>query len=194
MARNKRDAERAKQAILDAVVRELCEKSGKTVTVEAVAKRSDHAKGLVLYHYKTKQNLFEAAGRVLADQRAARWTAAFSAKTPTDAIDRTWEILTEESKEGVALAWASLLSPNGNLSDPMVKEISEGFARALGQAGVRLFKALGTAPRVGEVELGWLLSAIVTGVEAALLSGADSEVVNGAYTAAWLGVLSLARS
>ncbi len=48
-------------------------------------------------------------------------------------------------------------------------------------------------PRVSKEELGWLLSSIVTGIETSLLAGADLDAVDGAYTAAWLGVLSLAR-
>ncbi len=194
MAERTRDARKAKQAILDAAIAELCASDSSTVTVEAVAKRSNHAKGLVLYHFKTKRALFETAGRALAISRADRWTAAFKANTPPDAIDQTWTVLTQESNDGVALAWASLLGPNSSISDRVVKELAEGFAGVLGQAGFDLFEAFGTTLTVDRDELGWLLSSIVTGIEAALLSGADSEALNGAYTAAWLGVLSLARS
>jgi len=194
MPRKKRDPEQAKRSIIEAATAELSEKGAATATVEAVAKRAGCAKGLVLYHFKTKQTLFESAGVAIATTRAAQWTEAFQAINPTDAIDRTWELLTNESANGVTLAWSSLLSPIGQISDQAVKELAEGFASALGAAGMGLFQSLGTEPRVNEEELGWLLASIVTGVEAALLSGADPEVVNGAYTAALLGVLSLAST
>jgi AcrR family transcriptional regulator len=194
MPRKKRDPEQAKHSIIEAATAELSEKGAATATVEAVAKRAGCAKGLVLYHFKTKQILFESAGTAIAATREGQWTKAFKASTPTDAIDSTWELLTDESANGVTLAWSSLLSPIGQISDQAVKELAEGFAKVLGVAGMGLFQSLGTEPRVNEEELGWLLASIVTGIEAALLSGADPSVVNGAYTAAWLGVLSLARA
>jgi AcrR family transcriptional regulator len=194
MPRKKRDSEQAKQAIVEAAVAELSEKGAATATVEAVAKRAGCAKGLVLYHFKTKQALFESAGAAIAATRAGQWSTAFEAGNPTDAIDRTWALLTKESTDGVTLAWSSLLSPIGQISDQAVKGLADGFASALGTAGMALFESLGTEPRVNEEELGWLLASIVTGMEAALSSGADPEVIDGAYTAAWLGVLSLARS
>ncbi len=193
MPRKKRDPEQAKHSIIEAATAELMAKGAATATVESVAKRAGCAKGLVLYHFKTKQGLFESAGATLAATREAQWTVAFQGSNPTDAIDKTWELLTSESSNGVTLAWSSLLSPIGQISDQAVKSLAEGFAKALGAAGVGLFELLGTEPRVNEEELGWLLASMVTGMEAALLSGADPSVVNGAYTAAWLGVLSLAR-
>ncbi len=192
MPSKKRDPEQAKRSILEAATAELSEEGAATATVEAVAKRAGCAKGSVLYHFKTKQNLFEKAGAAIAVTRGAQWTEAFKASNPTDAVDSTWDLLTKESANGVALAWSSLLSPIGQISDQAVKKLAGEFARALGAAGMGLFASLDTEPRVNEDELGWLLASLVTGMEAALLSGADPGVVNGAYTAAWLGVLSLA--
>ena len=194
MPRKKRDPEGAKRSIIDAAIAELSEKGAATATVESVAKRAGCAKGLVLYHFKTKRDLFENAGDAIATNRKLQWTEAFRGSKPTEAIDRTWKLLTEESANGVTLAWSSLLSPIGQISDRAVKELAGGFAKALGAAGAGVFASLGAEPRVSEDELGWLLASTVTGIEAALLSGADPDVVNGAYTAAWLGVLSLARS
>ena len=190
--RKKRDPEQARRSILDAAIHELRDKGAGTATVEAVAKRAGCAKGLVLYHFKTKQKLLESAGSALANTRVAKWTTAFEG-TATEAIDQTWEVLTTESANGVTMAWSSLLSPTGQISDQAVSDISKSFANALGEAGFGLFARLGTEPRVSKEELGWLLASIVTGIETALLTGANAEAVNGAYTAAWLGVLSLAH-
>ncbi len=192
MPRKKRDPEQARRSILDAAILELREKGAGAATVEAVAKRAGCAKGLVLYHFKTKQDLFEAAAVALANTRTSKWTAAFEG-TATEAIDQTWDVLTAESANGVTMAWASLLSPTGQISDQAVKNLTESFASALGEAGFALFGRLGAEPRVSKEELGWLLSSIVTGIETSLLAGADMDAVDGAYTAAWLGVLSLAR-
>lgn len=192
MPRQKRDPEQARRSILDAAIHELRDKGAGTATVEAVAKRAGCAKGLVLYHFKTKQNLFESAGSALVKTRMDKWTTAFEG-TATEAIDQTWDVLTTESANGVAMAWSSLLSPAGQISDQSVSDLSKSFANALGEAGIGLFARLGTEPRVSKEELGWLLASIVTGIETSLLTGANAEAVNGAYTAAWLGVLSLAR-
>ena len=194
MPRRKRDPEQAKRSIIEGATAELCEKGAATATVEAVAKRAECAKGLVLYHFKTKQGLFESAGAAIAVTRATHWAMAFEGGSPPDTIDKTWSLLTTESTNGTTLAWSSLLSPIGQISDHAVKQLAGDFARVLGEAGMGLFASLGTEPRVNEDELGWLLASIVTGVEAALLTGADPGVVGGAYTAAWLGVLSLARA
>ena len=193
MPRKKRDPEQAKRSIIEAATAELCERGAATATVEAVAKRAGCAKGLVLYHFKTKQSLFESAGSAIAATRAANWTTSFEGGSPTETIDKTWELLTTESTNGVTLAWSSLLSPIGQISDQAVKRLAGDFAQVLGEAGMALFAALGAEPRINEDELGWLLASVVTGIEAGLLSGADPETVGGAYTAAWLGVLSLAR-
>ncbi len=192
MPRKKRDPEAAKRAILASAVQLLQSDGAAAVTVEAVAKSAKTAKGLVLYHYKTKQALLEAAGHALLSGRLERWRGAFDKNGALPAIENSWRILTEESKNGVALAWASLLTPGEHLPDQVVKNLGHSFAAALGVAGMELFRRLETQPRIRQEELAWILSSLVSGVEAALVSGADPETLNAAYSAAWLAVLSLA--
>jgi hypothetical protein len=63
----------------------------------------------------------------------------------------------------------------------------------LGHGGLRLLEALGLEPRVAAAELGWYLAAVVQGMEVLLSAGARSTELEGAYAAAWLGILSLTR-
>jgi hypothetical protein len=44
---------------------------------------------------------------------------------------------------------------------------------------------------VPDVEIGWLLGAVVDGMGLRLTGGGDRAQLEGAYAAAWLGVLSL---
>ncbi len=48
-------------------------------------------------------------------------------------------------------------------------------------------------PSIPAEQLGWLLAAIVQGMAFQVAAGGDMEVIENAYAAAWLGVLSLAE-
>ena len=48
-------------------------------------------------------------------------------------------------------------------------------------------------PSIPAEQLGWLLAAIVQGIAFQVAAGGDMEVIENAYSAAWVGVLSLAE-
>ena len=64
-----------KEAILSAAIDVLAIHGLNSWTVEEVANRAHCAKGLVNYHYRTKQELLGTAAQTLRDDRTARLDA-----------------------------------------------------------------------------------------------------------------------
>jgi TetR/AcrR family transcriptional repressor of bet genes len=177
--------------IVEAALALLCERGASKVTVEDVATASGCAKGLIHYHFKTKARLWAAVAERLATERRNRWIMVFDSATPTQAVERSWDLLVGESGDGTLRAWTSLFGSGTTLPEPMVSSTLNQFSEALGTAVKTLFDAQGAALRVGEAELGWFLSSLVAGVGYLLLAGAAVPELERAYTTAWLGVLSL---
>ncbi|NIM48831.1 MAG: TetR family transcriptional regulator [Gemmatimonadales bacterium] len=188
----KRAKVEAKDSIISAALELIKRRGADGVTVEGVAKAAGCAKGLVHYHFKTKRGLLEAVAQSLAGVREVNWAKAFRAPTPKDAIDRSWMLLTTESGDGSIRAWTSLFGSSSILPDQTVRASLTGFSLALGKAVDRMFRDLGLQPRVPPSEIGWLLGAVVNGMGLQILGGADRHELEGAYAAAWLGILSLA--
>ena len=193
MARAKRDPERARTAILEASEALLRDRGAAGVTMEGVARRAGYAKGLVLYHFKTKLGLLEATAKRLSEHRERRWKEAFDSGNPMKAVDATWALLTDESESGVMRAWISLLGPGSHVTDQVASELHRRFSTCVGKATARLMADIEHRFSIPEAEIGWLLGSVVHGMGLSLLGGADRETLSGAYAAAWLGVLSLAR-
>jgi AcrR family transcriptional regulator len=187
------ESSNARQAIMQAAESLVRTRGARGITIDAVAKQAGCAKGLVHYHYKTKKGLLEAVARHVAQQRTARWQSAFSAPTPRAAIDRSWELLTNESAEGDLKAWLSLFEPGASLSDQAVRDAFAAFAETLGVAVTDMMEGLGLRLSISPTEVGWHLGSVVNGMGLQLLSGADRDALEGAYAAAWLGVLSLGQ-
>lgn len=188
-----RDPETSKQAILAAAERLVRRRGATETTIEAVAKEAHCAKGLVHYHFKTKPTLLAAVAEKMAAARAAAWTAAFRAASPEAAIRQTWDLLTREARDGTTRAWTSLLAEESALTVQAVRAGIGAFARELSDAVARLLADLGLRPSIPVRELGWLLAGVVHGMGAQVEAGANPGELQGAYAAAWLGVLSLAK-
>lgn len=161
------------------------------LTVEAVAREAGCAKGLVHYHFRTKRELMDALARRFVERRSSSWVAALSGDAPEKAINRGWRLLTDESGQGVAQMWATLCSGGGELPDQAVREIVAQFAGSLGEVVTRTMAGAGLRPTVPTSEIGWLLAAVVTGLSLELAAGAKRTEIEGAWAAAWLGILSL---
>jgi AcrR family transcriptional regulator len=181
--------EHARPGILAAAVELIKERGARNATIDGVAKRAGCAKGLVHYHFKTKVGMLDAAANELVESRRKSWAEAFEAPGPKQAIDRSWTLLTQEAETGVIRAWASLLQA-GVLPDARVRRAIAEFSGALGAATIQLMKRAGLEPTIPEAEIGWLLGAVVHGMGFQFSSG-DGTTLEGAYAAAWLGILSL---
>jgi AcrR family transcriptional regulator len=182
----------AREDILEKAEDLVKRKGSEPVTVEDVARSAGVAKGLIHYHFKTKQGLMKAVACRIAAARARNWSQAFDAETPTAALERTWTLLTEESESGTVRAWNSLLSREDLLTDQTAKEMASEFSDSLGDALTRMLRdKMDLELTVPAKEVGWLLGAVLSGMGQQLLSGADKAALEGAYAAAWLGILNL---
>ena len=162
------------------------------VTVEAVAKAAGSAKGLVHYHFKTKLGLLGAVLDRLAQARTRAWLTALEPRAAQSAAERSWNLLTDESVNGITLAWHTLLQSGDVFADQPVKNVVNEFSRSLGNALVRLLKEdMRLVPTVPNEEIGWFMTAVIDGIGLQLLAGASEQELQEAYATAWLGVLSL---
>jgi len=164
------------------------------VSVDAVAAAAGSAKGLVHYHFKSKQGLMSAVAERVTDARKAQWRAAFDAPSPQDAVAQTWALLTDESANGTVRAWQSLVGVDDRLTDGMARRLRTEFTECLcKELTSTLREKLELTPTIPDTEIALLLEAVIDGMGFQLASGGDAEALEGAYSAAWLSILSLTR-
>ncbi len=188
MARSK---QAARKVILDAADFVLKRDGAFNMTMDAVARAAGCAKGLLHYHFHTKQRLLvETVGRISA-AREVEWTQAFDTADPHEAIDRTWNVIAREVDSGTLRAWSSLLTLSDSAVDQAVSKASARFRDQITTATRDLLARADCESTLPVDRLGWLLTAVVEGISFQLATGADAEVLADAYAAAWLGVLSL---
>jgi len=191
-ARVPRDGSEARARILGCA-EELVRKQGAhSVTVEGVAKAAASAKGLVHYHFKTKKGLLSAVEEKLSKSRIENWSAAFDSESPRQAIDQSWRLLTEESRNGTLRGWLTLLGSKESLADQSANNALREFSQSVGSLLLRMLEDdMGLRPTVTADEVGHLLVAVIDGIGLQLLAGTEADELQGAYAAAWLGLLSL---
>ncbi len=186
-------SDEARSGILNAATKILCDRGAERTTISAVADEAGCAKGLVNYHFKSKDNLLAATLRQLADSRLDAWQSAFKARTPEAVIDRTWKLILDESRTGVLKAMASSSSCPGVQTERTVKSINDEFADAVGVAAEGLLAKLGMTPRFPVVQLGALMAAVANGIGLQLSTGGDAANLENSYAVAWLGVLQMSE-
>ena len=191
MTKTRSEPEESMETIVSSALGLVKRQGAAGVTVGAVADEAGCAKGLVHYHFKTKQRLWDATAQKLSYERNRSWAAAFKAKSPKDAIQATWDLLIAESANGTTLAWTTMFGPGGLVSDHTVSSAVSDFSHTLGQSAQGMLERLGMRIRIPESEIGLLLCAVVTGAGFQLLAGSSRDDLEGAYAAAWLGILAL---
>ncbi len=184
--------EAARSSILEATESLLRRQGAGAITVDSVARAAGCAKGLVHYHFGTKANLLKQALLSLSGAREARWIAAMSATTPEDAIDETWSLIIEEARNGTLRALASLAITNDPVIDRVVRAGIREFGEGLTHALAAMLDRAELTPTIPAEQIGWMIAAVVQGTSQHLVAGAEPEILENAYAAAWLGVLSLA--
>ena len=188
MARTK---QATRQAIIDAAELVLKRRGAHATSLDAVAKAAGCAKGLLSYHFQTKQRLLAEVVVKISGSREAAWSQAFDTGDPHEAIDRTWDVISNEAKSGTLRAWSSLVTLSDAVVDQAVSDSFERFRRQITGAAQELLHRAGFESTVPVDQLGWLLASVVEGMSFHLAAGADPEVLENAYAAAWLGILSL---
>lgn len=185
---------KAREAIIESAEALVRKNGAGAVTIEEVAKAAGTAKGLVHYHFKTKQGLLSAVADRLAASRIDNWATALRPGAPESAAETSWRLLTEEAATGVILAWQTLLytGANANLPDQTAKLHASNFSNSLGTALTQLFADdMGLIPTIPTPEIGWLMAAVIDGIGLQLLAGIREERLYGTYAAGWLGLLAL---
>lgn len=184
----------ARQRILESAASLVQENGAEAMSIEAVAASAGSAKGLVHYHFKTKQGLLTAVAERLAASRLDQWRTAFDAPSAQDALSQTWLLLTAESSDGTVRAWQSLVGTAERLVDGMANKLRSDFADGLREAFTTMLRdELGLMPTIPDAEIGMLFEALVAGMGFQLTSGTDRNQLEGAYSAAWLAMLSLTQ-
>lgn len=144
-------------------------------SVQAIAARAGCAKGLMNYHFRSKDELLAEVAVRLADARAKRRLQALGGRG-TRALDALWEVLVDEVASGDARAWFALVVERRlprNLD--LETRIAEAGAAALGLT-------TGTVPPDA-------LIAGLDGVQLRLMQGCDPVRLRDAYDRLWLSVV-----
>lgn len=166
-----------KDTILRAAVEVLALHGLNNWTIEEVANRAHCAKGLVNYHFRSKQELLTQAAETIRYDRIARRTAA--ARTPgSAALDRLWATLVGEVDSGWFGAWVSLLAADDRYRSAGAETDGDALRYI-----ANLSRSLGLD---GELEPATpLIRAVLDGVELRLLQGARRTELENAYHRFW---------
>jgi AcrR family transcriptional regulator len=132
-------------------------------SIAAVAQRAAVPKGLVLYHFGSRQQLLASCGLAVAEERSHRLAAAQAGGSGAVDADACWEELRRQDADGTTRAWLALCS--AGLIDRSTKQTDfEETARQM----------------------------LLDGCAAAIATGAPLQDVREAFDTGWLALLDLA--
>ena len=168
----RKEPEPARDRIIEASRSVLLESGSSGWTVDAVARRAGCAKGLVHYHFGTKQALLAATAARVAADRWRRIGAGLQLRGPA-AIDALWDSVLAAVRSGETRARFGLLSQPGTASafappGVILDELANRFRSSFGQ------------PDIGGADSALLLAAL-NGFEMLLLAGLDETSVRESY-------------
>lgn len=159
-----RDSTPARSAILAAALQTLRREGLGGFSIGVVARRAGVAKGLVLYHFESRQRLLARCAAEIETARAQRLSAACSGAAGAAAADACWAELRRQAEDGTARAWMALCA--ADVVDRSTNdEDFEGSVRNL----------------------------LLDGCAAALATGIPSRDVKEAFDAGWLALLETAE-
>ena len=165
--------------ILAAATAQLVQNGLNNWTVEEVARRAECAKGLVNYHYRSKQALLERVASTLRDQR---WNERGKALTGGNPLDRLWQTLIKDVQSGRFSAWLGLLAAGGTLRQAATPTSDQTTQFAM-QVGNSLGLGDDLVPHVE------LIAGALDGLELRLLEATGVTPIEEAYHRFWLTVL-----
>ena len=160
--------------ILDASADLLADAGLSSWTIDGVATRARCAKGLVLYHYRTKQLLLKATADFLAGRAASDRLAAVRGDEGA-VLDRLWTALVQDVESG-RFAGRVGLSAMG-LPGSLPQGLRDRLAQSLGIEPA----ALGSEKAI---------EAVLDGLSLQLLAGIPAEQARECYDRLWLGLIA----
>lgn len=181
--------ETGKEKIIEATVGLVKGDGPGAATTDRVAAAAGCAKGLVHYHFKTKGALWTAVIKRLAEKRRARWTKAFSGAKW--AVTDTWKTVLADRRDGIVKLMVTVSGEDPE-TDDAISEAALQFGHTMTEAVQRFLTRMEMEPGVPIEQLGWSLASVLHGTIVQLDAGAPSNILEDAWAAAWLGVLSTA--
>lgn len=167
-----------KESILDQSVAVMVRSGLAGWSLEEVARRARCAKGLVLYHYRSKAALLElTAGEI----ERARWDRRFGALAGADGlegIDRLWNEMVAEVDSGRFGAWVSLAAAGYRGTEPRRAEsFRAAVARLLGLPSEALADAAS-------------IEAMIEGMTLLLSRDSSRDGLRGGYDQLWTSMVA----
>lgn len=149
--------------------------------LDMVARSAGCAKGLVNYHFGSKDTLLALVRERLEFQRREARIGALAGAAGTEALDRLWRVLEEEVAAGGFGAWLDLTRHFGPSTEGAAAadddRLAHGAARALGIAEGEL------------ADDATVLGPALDGLQLRLLQGASPSRVREGFERLWWGVL-----
>ena len=179
--------ETGKHRIIEATIGLLQERGAAGTTTDRVAAAAGCAKGLVHYHFGSKASLWAAVLTDLAKKRRDRWAKAFTGTKW--AVTDTWKNVVADRQEGIVRLIASIHGEHAE-TDKAIEEITQQFGQTMTDAAQRFLARMGMEPGMPIEQLGWSLASVLHGTVLQLDAGGPPEILQDAWAAAWLGVLS----
>jgi AcrR family transcriptional regulator len=176
------DPDESQARILHAAIEVLKDRGLTDWTVDEVAKRAECAKGLVNYHFSSKNTLLNLAATQTRTARNA--TRILALKRPgTEALDRLWNAITSEVLSGGTQLWLALLAYPPTKGNATVNAVER---QTLASHAAKALSLDPTHPALA------ILPATLDGLELQLFQGAEEADVREQYDRFWLDLLTAA--
>lgn len=184
---------RARARILDAAERLFREKPNRNTTIQQVAAAAGCAKGLVNYHFETKDALLAAVADRVAERREGEWKSALGGSDVTKALGASWALVLKESGEHPSQMFEALKSAGSDKTVRSVNQHQSSYFETLSSGALGLLQRAGFEPSIPATDLGALIACGIEGFVRAAGQGVPAERLEPSYSALWAASLSLTR-
>ncbi|MSR06198.1 MAG: TetR/AcrR family transcriptional regulator [Gemmatimonadetes bacterium] len=183
----------ARDRVLTTAARHLKRAGISGFTLDEIAEEAGCAKGLITYHFGSKDELIHAATEEILRGNETQWLTTLRADSFETAVRQTWQTLLAEVRDGYWRAWLSLAVSRDKVIVQLVSNHAAGLSEKL-QAGIESqFRTMGLEPTVTVAELGQFLAVGLQGLGLQLATGVKPELLEGAHSALWVAVLGMTR-